>query len=235
MLDTSKNVARLATHTRTHAHTPWFTSSKLKSPVKKLLLAASATTLFSLSAQAADGCKFLLCMGAPNPMGIAECAPTVKEVLRDLSKGRGLPTCKLESGLDSKTSGSYVTYARASYTPRCPKGYAQGSDGVFYHQGTRPEGRGFNFRVSGGSQNIRITNDEGLWRGRRGEYSQRVCVSGNNNGSHTWYSGSRYRKDSDYRRETHTWYDLVSVMRPDGATYEFTLHVDNAPYSMHRF
>jgi len=48
-------------------------------------------------AQAADGCKFLLCMGAVNPMGIAECAPTVKEVVRDLAKGKSLPTCNLKS------------------------------------------------------------------------------------------------------------------------------------------
>lgn len=173
-------------------------------------------------------------MGAPNPMGIAECAPTVKKVLRDLSKGRGLPVCTLESGLDSKSSGSYVTYTRASYTPRCPNGYVQGSDGVFYHQGNKPEGYGFNIR--GGSQNVRITDDGdgiGIFRGLRGEYSQRICVSGNNNGSYTWRSGSRF--DEDYKVETHTWYDLVSVMKPDGAVYEFTLHVDNAPYSIHRF
>lgn len=70
--------------------------------MKKLLIFGAAFVAF-FSAQnpafAADGCKALLCFANPNgPMAVSECVPTVKEVIRDMAKGKPFPTCFSEDG-----------------------------------------------------------------------------------------------------------------------------------------
>lgn len=55
---------------------------------------ASMATLYATTAQAADGCKFLLCIAGPWT-SIAACVPTVREVFRDLALGRAFPTCAM--------------------------------------------------------------------------------------------------------------------------------------------
>jgi len=44
-------------------------------------------------ARAADGCTVLLCLAAPSWRSIAQCVPPVREVLRDLARGRAFPVC----------------------------------------------------------------------------------------------------------------------------------------------
>lgn len=187
-----------------------------------------AGALFTTSANAADGCKFLLCMGAVNPMGISECAPTVKEVLEDLSRGKGLPTCSLSSGLSSKTSGNYVDYTRASYIPSCPSGMTFGRDGVHYHQGEKPDSS-----VHGGVTSVyhRDTGNSLSSLTNRGHYSSRVCVGGQKLGTGL----ERYRSRGEWKNRLHEWYEKVSVSKPDGAKYEFSMFVDGKLHSNHRF
>lgn len=173
-------------------------------------------------------------MAAPNPMGIAECAPTVKEVMRDLAKGKGLPTCALVSGTNTSAGRSYVTYRRAPMTPSCPDGTTQGTNGIVYHQGRMPDNlpkaNPFSTRrtsISGGAE-IETT----LF-----EVSKRVCIAGNHNGTYTasgWWDGGR--KEGFYNEgKTHEWYDQVVVMTPDGADYEFDVTIDDKPFTRHRF
>lgn len=187
--------------------------------LQKGLLTVIGTAAFSTGAMAADGCKFLLCMGAVNPMGIAECAPTVKEVLRDLAKGRSLPTCNLVNGADSKSTGNYVTHSRASHIPPCPKGTHYGSKNTYYHKGARTGGFG------GGATSIYDQDD------RRVNYKSRVCVGGQKLGAST----RKNRVDGGIVNERHEWWEKVETVRPDNAKYEFFMFVDGQPYSNHRF
>lgn len=173
-------------------------------------------------AQAADGCKFLLCMGAVNPMGIAECAPTVKEVVRDLAKGKSLPTCNLVSGADSKSTGNYVTHSRASYIPPCPDGTSYGSKNTYYHKGTRTPG----YNAFAGGAKSSYTQDD-----RRTKYKSRVCVGGQKFDAAT----TKRRVDGSIVNERHEWWEKVETVRPDNAKYEFFMFVDGQPYSNHRF
>jgi hypothetical protein len=53
--------------------------------VLALALAAAAP------AHAADGCTVLLCLAAPSWRAIDQCVPPVREVLRDLARGRPFP------------------------------------------------------------------------------------------------------------------------------------------------
>ena len=46
-------------------------------------------------AQAADGCTVLLCLAVPSWRAIAHCVPPVREVLRDLARGRLFPVCAM--------------------------------------------------------------------------------------------------------------------------------------------
>lgn len=186
----------------------------------------------SSAANAADGCKFLLCMGAANPMGIAECAGTVKEVLHDLAKGHPLPTCKMANGLDTKTQGSYVSYRRAGSTPSCPKDTRQGIDGVEYHAGAKPK----NIRYSpfNGWTNLGegSTNIKGQSLFSKDDYTQRICVGGSKLGS---IAATTSYSENQPSNPPHEWWSSLQVMKPDGATYEFDFFVDNQLYSTHRF
>ena len=177
-------------------------------------------------ANAADGCKFMLCMGAPNPMGIAECASTVKEVLRDLKKGKGFPKCKLANGLDSNSSGSYVTPNRASITPHCPEGTTQGQDGVIYHMG-KPPRHVYSEAYKQGFANVISTED--VWRSKDDAYSRRICVSGQHYATQPTY---QYGDESIPEQQ---WWQNIQIMNPDGATYQFNFFIDNKLYSSHRF
>ena len=198
------------------------------------LVVASAAT----QANAADGCKFMLCLGAANPMGIAECKPVVKEVLHDLKKGRPFPTCKMSDGKDSRQSGSFVTHAVATYTPRCPAGTKQGQNGVVYHSGSMPRNiryspyTGYN-NLPKGSSNELLGEDDAKIFARGDNLSQRVCVSGNSTGSLA--ARTVNRGDDSTTIPAQQWYENVQVMKPDGASYEFTFYVDNQIFTQHRF
>lgn len=202
--------------------------------IKQIFIVVGGLSALSMASQAmaADGCKFMLCMGAADPMGIAECKPVIKEVLHDLSKGKPFPTCTMSDGRDSRQSGSYVNYGVATLTPRCPAGTKQGQDGVVYHSGLMPT----NIRKSmiTGYQNVPtgFTNelaDNDLLR-KGDKYSQRICLGGSQTGS---LSAARYTGGE--AMPAHKWYQSMQVMKPDGASYEFNFFVDNKLFSTHRF
>lgn len=191
----------------------------------------------STSAQAADGCKFMLCMGAPNPMGVKECVSTIKDVLRDLRKGRAMPTCSLVDGTNSKASGSWVDHQRANPTPMCPDGYRQGSDNVIYHQGQKPANMRPRSVLSGGAISQKFESGNRLSNIFGDRYKARACIKGSLNGSVDAYT-YRTNKGGDLvtvKVPRQEWYSNTMVMTPDGADYEFTFYVDGQPFSKHRF
>lgn len=81
---------------------------------KTKLIASSILGLSSLGmvsvAQASDdlGCEFVLCMGAKNPLGIAECVSPVKKVLKMVKKGKKPPICRGQDGKKIDYSVSFI-------------------------------------------------------------------------------------------------------------------------------
>lgn len=69
-------------------------------------LAGIISVIVPSTAYAADGCKFLLCIAGPW-RSIGECVSTVKEVLRDIAKGRGIPSCSM-SGSGNTATNNWV-------------------------------------------------------------------------------------------------------------------------------
>lgn len=76
-----------------------------------------------MSAQAADGCKVLLCLAAPSWRSISQCVPPVNEVLRDLAVGRPFPVCNMSGPFNTATN------QWSSAPSYCPPQYTRVSDG----------------------------------------------------------------------------------------------------------
>lgn len=198
-----------------------------------------STLALPLVAYAGDdnlGCTFALCIASPNPMGIKECVSPVKTVLKRLAKGKGLPTCSLvnEKGSTSQNSTiPKITYSRANPIPPCPEGQKYGQDGVIYHAGKKPAGLKDNFwsvtKISGGVSSVKNGSDDNHFLGS--PYSSRVCIGGNNNGTFT----DNYRNSDETVRVVHQWYDTVSSVSRDGATWQFFVDVDGSYKTYHRF
>ena len=62
--------------------------------VRKSLF-AMAMVLACTAAQAVDGCKAMLCLAAPNWSAIPMCAVVIRELFRDLARGRAFPSCAM--------------------------------------------------------------------------------------------------------------------------------------------
>lgn len=96
---------------------------------------ACLTLLFCPASQASEyGCKVLLCLANPNgPMAVQECVPPIRQLYRDLSRGRPFPSCEMAEGPGGKS------YARqtASYYDTCPEGTAELGQGAFALQHSR--------------------------------------------------------------------------------------------------
>ena len=66
------------------------------------LLAIAA--LLPVPAAAADGCLVLLCLAAPSWQNIAQCVDPVRQVLRDLARGRPFPSCAISGAGNTSTN-----------------------------------------------------------------------------------------------------------------------------------
>lgn len=91
------------------------------------LLAISAATaalgLTSLPARAVDGCLVLLCLAAPSWRAIPQCVPPVKQLFRDLARGRPFPTCAMSG------AGNSAVNRWTSAPMFCPPQYTRLFDG----------------------------------------------------------------------------------------------------------
>ena len=83
------------------------------------LIALAALAGLAPSAQAVDGCQVLLCLAAPSWRSITRCVPPVRQVLRDLAKGKAFPTCAM-SGPNNNASHRW-----ASVPDFCPPQYTR--------------------------------------------------------------------------------------------------------------
>ena len=92
----------------------------------RVTLASFATgSLISLAllsptdARAVDGCLVLLCFAAPSWRAVPQCVPPIRQVLRDLARGRGFPTCGMAG------AGNTAQHAWASAPSNCPPQYTR--------------------------------------------------------------------------------------------------------------
>src|SRR5437763_9399506 len=74
--------------------------------------------LFPVPASAADGCLVLLCLAAPSWQNIPQCVDPVRQVLRDIARGRPFPSCSMSgSGNSAANQSSRVPdYCPVQYT-----------------------------------------------------------------------------------------------------------------------
>jgi len=84
----------------------------------------------SAPVHAVDGCLVLLCLAAPSWRAIAQCVPPVRQVLRDLARGKPFPTCAMAG------AGNSASHAWSSAPAFCPPQYVRA---VELESGTRHE------------------------------------------------------------------------------------------------
>lgn len=79
---------------------------------------ACAALSVPASAHAVDGCVVLLCLAAPSWRAIPECVPPVRQLLRDLARGKAFPTCAMagEGNASSHTWSNAPSFCPPQYT-----------------------------------------------------------------------------------------------------------------------
>jgi hypothetical protein len=89
------------------------------------LLAPVAVALWSFSTpvRAVDGCLVLLCLAAPSWSAIPQCVSPVRQLFRDLARGRPFPTCAMSGAGNS--AGNHWAIAPTF----CPPQYTHVIDG----------------------------------------------------------------------------------------------------------
>jgi hypothetical protein len=95
-------------------------------------LAMALLGLAPAPARAVDGCLILLCLAAPSWRAIPQCVAPVRQVLRDLARGRPFPVCRMSGpGNASNHQWAHVPdgcppqYVRVSYYESGPEYYCQ--------------------------------------------------------------------------------------------------------------
>jgi hypothetical protein len=83
------------------------------------LLCAGALAIAAPAAQAVDGCLVLLCFAAPSWRAIPQCVPPIRQVLRDLARGRAFPHCAMAGPANS------ASHQWSSAPANCPSQYTR--------------------------------------------------------------------------------------------------------------
>jgi hypothetical protein len=90
----------------------------MRAPLARLLrMAMLACVVSGTNVQASQyGCTVLLCLSNPaGPTAVAECVPPIRQLWRDLARGRPFPTCEEANG------SALAGLVTEPYDP-CPKG-----------------------------------------------------------------------------------------------------------------
>lgn len=80
---------------------------------------AALIALVPTPARAVDGCLVLLCLAAPSWRAIPQCVPPVKQLFRDLARGKPFPTCSMSG------AGNNANHAWSSAPAFCPPQYTR--------------------------------------------------------------------------------------------------------------
>ncbi len=81
------------------------------------LAAAAIGAAAAMPAHAVDGCQVLLCFAASDWRKVPQCVPPVRQVLRDLARGRSFPTCSISG------AGNSAQHTWAAAPIHCPPQY----------------------------------------------------------------------------------------------------------------
>ena len=73
-------------------------------------------------ARAVDGCLVLLCLAAPNWRAMPQCVPPIKQLFRDLARGKSFPNCSMAG------AGNRARHAWARAPSFCPPQYTLAFD-----------------------------------------------------------------------------------------------------------
>lgn len=92
----------------------------LAGAVSSLLIALAM--FVSTPARAVDGCTVLLCFAAPSWRAIPQCVPPIRQVLRDLARGKPFPVCGMAG------AGNSASHAWSNAPGYCPAQYTRVSD-----------------------------------------------------------------------------------------------------------
>lgn len=89
------------------------------------LCVASAVASIGVSppASAVDGCLVLLCLAAPSWSAVPQCVAPVRQLFRDLARGRPFPTCGMSG------PGNTAAHQWANPPTYCPPQYTRVSQG----------------------------------------------------------------------------------------------------------
>jgi hypothetical protein len=79
----------------------------------------AALMLLPKPAHAVDGCLVLLCLAAPSWRAIPQCVPPVKQLFRELARGKGFPTCGMAG------AGNRANHSWSSAPTFCPPQYTR--------------------------------------------------------------------------------------------------------------
>lgn len=90
---------------------------RLRTPALCVALAAY------LPSYAVDGCQVLLCLAAPSWKSIPQCVPPVRQVFRDLARGKAFPTCAMAG------AGNSASHHWSSAPSLCPQQYTRVLEG----------------------------------------------------------------------------------------------------------
>ena len=101
--------------------TPGSPPAKRSSLISPLVTGALLATILAASppAFAVDGCLVLLCFAAPNWRSVSQCVPPIRQVLRDLARGKPFPTCAAAG------SANTATHRWAVVPDHCPPQYTR--------------------------------------------------------------------------------------------------------------
>lgn len=80
---------------------------------------AAVIALAPTPARAVDGCLVLLCLAAPSWRAIPQCVPPVKQLFRDLARGKSFPTCSMSG------AGNTANHAWSNAPAFCPPQYTR--------------------------------------------------------------------------------------------------------------
>lgn len=81
------------------------------------------TLVCARPAHAADGCTVLLCLAAPSWRSIVQCVPPVRQLLRDLARGKPFPSCAMAG------AGNSASHTWSAAPDHCPPQYTRSHDG----------------------------------------------------------------------------------------------------------
>lgn len=113
ILLTIRQLASRSGTTRAAAKSPQFRAAGASAAVLSLSLLAPT------AAHAVDGCLVLLCFAAPSWKSIPQCVPPIRQVLRDLARGKAFPTCGMSG------AGNSARHAWARAPGNCPSQYTR--------------------------------------------------------------------------------------------------------------